>query len=160
MRCLGETALSFSPSAAVFSKCRHSNAVINWHNTRPWWIFLLVRLCCAHPKKTVAITLPADGTAFAFFWAGSPFRVHSFDCYLDSRVWWWAQVSSSVMNRHKNLNGSHLYSNKHSVGTSSRRYLSIQCLSQPNFRVRCCEHFQMRCLRSLLRRAPLLYCLP
>ena len=47
------------------------------------------------------MTLPADGTIFAFFRADSPLSVHCFDCSSVSGVKWWTYVSSMVMNQCK-----------------------------------------------------------
>ena len=68
-------------------------------------------------QKTDAITLPADGTVFAFFGADSPGPVHYFDCCFVSGVKWWTHV----MNRRRT--SALLLRNiaKHPIETPSRR---------------------------------------
>lgn len=51
-------------------------------------------------QKTDAMTLPTDGTVFAFFLADYPLSVHYFDCYIVSGVS--SHISSMVMNQLKN----------------------------------------------------------
>jgi len=101
------------------------------------------------------MTLPADGTVFAFFGADSPFSVHCFDCSFVSGVKWWTHVSSMVMNRRKN--SALLLRNiaKHSIETSSRRcfcsivskrgtHLAHSCLiSKFSANMRCTALFEM-----------------
>lgn len=54
----------------------------------------------------VTIIYPADVTVFSFLEAGSPLKIHCFNCFFVSQVEWWIQVSSTVINRWEK---SHLF---------------------------------------------------
>ena len=71
-------------------------------------------------QKTDVMTLPADGTVFAFFRADSPLSVHCFDCSFISDVKWWTHVSSMVINRRKKSYLLLWNIAKRSIETSSR----------------------------------------
>ena len=94
---LGETTFSFSSNAIVYSWFHQLNAAISSHNTHHW---LLFRYEDNHPKKTDTMTLPVDGTVFAFSGVNSSLSIHCIDCSFVKR---WIHVSSIVMNRRRSL---------------------------------------------------------
>ena len=64
----------------------YSNASIRSHNTRCWLFFFLKLINENYPKKTYAMTLPADGSVFVPFGTDCILSVHCFDCS-SSQVW-------------------------------------------------------------------------
>ena len=73
------------------------------------------------------MTLPADGTVFAFFEANCPLSVYCFDCSFASGVAWRTHVLFIVTNRRKKSALILWNFAKHWVWTSSRRcFCSIE----------------------------------
>ena len=120
-------------------------------------------------QNTVAITLLADFTVFAFFVVRSPSKTYCFDCSFVSGVQWCVHVSSTVMYQRRTSSGLRRKSAK--IAWESTTWLRLfsseskhgthlaEILFTPNFSnkientVPCDMHMASTISRTLIRRS-------